>query len=101
MSVSTLRTQPAAVFNQAPAALVVEHVTKRFGAGANQITAVEDMSFHVAPGELVSIIGPSGCGKSTLFNIVGGLIEEYEGRILVKSEPGKFCEFTLEFPVKG
>ena len=47
------------------------------------ITAVEDMSFGVAPGEFVSIIGPSGCGKSTLFNVIGGLLGDYEGRVAV------------------
>jgi NitT/TauT family transport system ATP-binding protein len=39
------------------------------------------VSFDVAPGEFVSLIGPSGCGKSTLFNIIGGLLGDYEGRV--------------------
>ncbi len=38
-----------------------------------------------------------GLGLSICYRIV----QEYDGRILVKTEPGKFCEFTLEFPVKG
>jgi two-component system sensor histidine kinase PhcS len=29
------------------------------------------------------------------------IIQEYDGRISVRTEPGKFCEFTLEFPAKG
>ncbi len=41
------------------------------------------MSFAVAAGEFVSIIGPSGCGKSTLFNIIGGLLGDYDGRVTV------------------
>src|SRR6185312_2602991 len=49
-------------------------------------TAVEDMSFHVAPGEFVSVIGPSGCGKSTLFHIIGGLTGDYQGRVTVEDE---------------
>jgi NitT/TauT family transport system ATP-binding protein len=44
------------------------------------------MSFDVAQGEFVSIIGPSGCGKSTLFNVVGGLLGGYEGRVSVGGE---------------
>ena len=32
------------------------------------------------------MIGPSGCGKSTLFNIIGGLLDEYEGRVSVAGE---------------
>ena len=50
------------------------------------IAAVEDVSFSIAPGEFVSIIGPSGCGKSTLFNIVGGLVGDYEGRVTVAGD---------------
>ena len=50
------------------------------------ITAIDDISFTVAQGEFVSIIGPSGCGKSTLFNIIGGLVGDYEGRVRVAGE---------------
>jgi NitT/TauT family transport system ATP-binding protein len=44
------------------------------------------MSFTVAQGEFVSIIGPSGCGKSTVFNIIGGLVGNYEGRVTVAGD---------------
>jgi NitT/TauT family transport system ATP-binding protein len=37
----------------------------------------------VREGEFVSVIGPSGCGKSTLFNIIGGLIDQFEGTVLI------------------
>jgi NitT/TauT family transport system ATP-binding protein len=63
--------------------LDVERVSKRFVSSEGVITAVDDVSFSIAPGEFVSIIGPSGCGKSTLFNIVGGLIGDYDGRVTV------------------
>jgi NitT/TauT family transport system ATP-binding protein len=70
-----------------PARLLdVERVTKRFITNEGAITAVDDISFSIAPGEFVSIIGPSGCGKSTLFNIIGGLIGDYEGRVTVAGE---------------
>src|SRR5881396_2613860 len=66
--------------------LEVERVTKRFITSEGAITAVDDISFSIAPGEFVSIIGPSGCGKSTLFNIIGGLIGDYEGRVTVAGD---------------
>jgi NitT/TauT family transport system ATP-binding protein len=67
-------------------ALVVDDVVKRFETPEGVVTAVDHMSFDVAPGEFLAIIGPSGCGKSTLFNIIGGLTDGYEGRVAVGGE---------------
>jgi len=69
-----------------PRLLDVNRVTKRFTTAEGTITAVDDVSFGVFSGEFVSIIGPSGCGKSTLFNIIGGLIGDYEGRVGVAGD---------------
>ena len=68
------------------ALLTVEHITKRFTTNEGEILAVDDISLDVAPGEFVSIIGPSGCGKSTLFNVIGGLLGDYDGRVTVAGE---------------
>src|SRR5205807_6661340 len=51
-----------------------------------EVTAVDHMSFEVRAGELLAVIGPSGCGKSTLFNIIGGLLDGYDGRVTVTGE---------------
>ena len=59
---------------------------KRFETPDGVITAVDHISFDVAPGEFLAVIGPSGCGKSTLFNIIGGLLDGYEGRVTVTGE---------------
>jgi len=66
--------------------LDVDRIVKRFHTPDGDVVAVDDVSFSVAAGEFVSIIGPSGCGKSTLFNIVGGLLGDYEGRVTVAGE---------------
>jgi NitT/TauT family transport system ATP-binding protein len=68
------------------AILVVDDIVKRFETPDGVITAVDHVSFTVAPGEFVAVIGPSGCGKSTLFNVIGGLLEGYEGRVTVAGE---------------
>ena len=67
-------------------ALSVEGVSKRFETVDGPLLALDDISFAVEPGEVFSVIGPSGCGKTTLFNIIGGLIEDYEGRVRVDGD---------------
>ncbi|MGA5555169.1 ABC transporter ATP-binding protein [Streptomyces lavendulocolor] len=60
-----------------------ERVTKRYADGT---TAVDDLSFEVAEGELVTLVGPSGCGKTTTMKMVNRLIEPTEGRIFVDGQ---------------
>jgi iron(III) transport system ATP-binding protein len=64
---------------KADGGVVFERVTKRYG----DVTAVDDVSFRVAPGELVTLLGPSGCGKTTTLRMVAGLEPVSSGRILI------------------
>ena len=57
--------------------LEVDGVTKRFGG----LSALNDLSFEVGEGEIVSVIGPNGAGKSTVFNVVTGLYPPDEGDV--------------------
>ncbi len=63
------------------ATLAVSHLTKRYGSGETAVTAVDDVSLAVAPGEIVLIMGPSGSGKSTLLSMLGALLKPTEGTI--------------------
>ncbi|NEA42680.1 betaine/proline/choline family ABC transporter ATP-binding protein [Streptomyces sp. SID11385] len=60
-----------------------EHVSKRYEDGT---TAVDDLSFEVTAGELVTLVGPSGCGKTTTMKMVNRLIEPTAGRIFLDGE---------------
>jgi NitT/TauT family transport system ATP-binding protein len=70
----------------ADAILVVDDIVKRFETPDGALTAVDHVSLDVAPGEFLGVIGPSGCGKSTLFNVMGGLLDGYEGTVRVAGE---------------
>ena len=59
--------------------VVFERVTKKYG----DVTAVDDVSFEVAQGELVTLLGPSGCGKTTTLRMVAGLEAVTSGRVLI------------------
>ena len=77
--------------------LVVERVTKRFGA----LVAVHDVSFGVGRGEIVGIIGPNGAGKSTLIDVVSGFeppsagTVRFDGRPITGLRPSAICRRGL------
>ena len=77
----------AAAPRRAAAKLVVEGVSKRFGAGKDAVPALQPIDLAVAPGEFLAIVGPSGCGKSTLLNIVAGFETATTGRALLDGKP--------------
>jgi NitT/TauT family transport system ATP-binding protein len=66
--------------------LVVDNVAMRFLSAEGDVIALDNISFTVNPGEFLAIIGPSGCGKSTLFNIIGGLLRTFDGKVTVTGE---------------
>lgn len=64
------------------ALLEVEGLGISFGG----VRAVNDVSFVVRPGEIVSIIGPNGAGKTTLFNMISGIYTPGSGRVMLAGE---------------
>jgi branched-chain amino acid transport system ATP-binding protein len=63
--------------------LRVQDLTKRFGG----LVAVNDVSFDVEEGLILSVIGPNGAGKSTLFKLIASFLVPTAGRVLFNGEP--------------
>ena len=60
------------------ALLRAEHITQRFGG----VVAIDDVTLEMNPGEIVGIIGPNGAGKTTYFNVITGMYNPTEGKVL-------------------
>jgi NitT/TauT family transport system ATP-binding protein len=68
------------------AILVVDNIVKQFDTAEGPLVALDHVSLNVRAGEFLAVIGPSGCGKSTLFNVIGGLLDGYQGAVTVGGE---------------
>jgi NitT/TauT family transport system ATP-binding protein len=85
-AVSTSDRAPPSEIAAEPAILAVDDLAMRFTTPDGVLTAVDGVSFTVKPAEFLAVIGPSGCGKTTVFNIIGGLLTGYTGRVAVAGE---------------
>ncbi|MDQ2684134.1 MAG: sugar ABC transporter ATP-binding protein [Chloroflexota bacterium] len=66
-----------------PEMIRLEHITKRFGG----VTALRDVSFSIAKGEIHAIVGENGAGKSTLMKILAGIYQPDSGQVYLRGEP--------------
>ncbi len=65
--------------NYKSGSITFENVVKHYG----NVTAIDNVSFSVTPGNLATLLGPSGCGKTTTLRIIAGLEYPSEGRVLI------------------
>ena len=66
--------------------LRVEHLSKIYGKGENEVRALDDVSFTIEKGQFLAIIGPSGSGKSTLLHILGGVDRPTSGKVFLEGQ---------------
>ena len=64
-------------------AIAVEHFSRTYPAAGGTFTAVDDLSFTVASGEIVGLIGPNGAGKTTTLRSLAGILRPTAGHVLV------------------
>ncbi|MFO7171248.1 MAG: ATP-binding cassette domain-containing protein, partial [Chloroflexota bacterium] len=66
--------------------IAFDRVSKVYQSAAGPVTALQDVTLSVAPGEFISLIGPSGCGKSTLMRLIGDLEQPTSGTVRVREK---------------
>ena len=63
--------------------IVANSISRLYGSGNAQVTAIDDISFEIPKGEKIAILGRSGSGKSTLLNLIAGLDTPSKGTLSV------------------
>lgn len=67
--------------------LVADRIAKTYDDGRQEVHVIEELSFTLNSGEIVSIVGPSGCGKTTLLNVICGLTPPSSGEVKWYGKP--------------
>lgn len=78
--------------------LQVNNISKQFTHKRTQLSALDNVSFAVQPGEFVCLVGPSGCGKSSLLNLISGIEQPSAGNIIVEGKIGFMFQEAALFP---
>lgn len=69
--------------------LVAKNLTKKFDSSAGEFTAVDNLSFSIADGEILGLLGPNGAGKTTTIQMLLGVMEPTDGEIIYFDRPFK------------
>src|SRR5712691_3310444 len=69
--------------NLSTMAIAVEHFSRTYASSTGSFTAVNDLSFAVASGEIVGLIGPNGAGKTTTLRSLAGILRPTSGRVRI------------------
>lgn len=64
----------------------LENVSKVYGAGENELKALDKVNITIRKGESVAVVGPSGCGKSTMLHIIGGVDSPTGGKVCIEGK---------------
>ena len=67
--------------------VAVRALGKSYPVAGGAVDALRHLNLTIQEGECVTLLGPSGCGKSTLLRVIAGLVDGYDGEVLVEGRP--------------
>ena len=78
------------------ALIEISHLTKTYG--GNDIPALEDVNISLESGQIVGLLGTNGSGKTTLIKVLNGLLQSYEGEVLIDGQkPGPYTKSIVSY----
>ena len=66
--------------------LSLMELTKTFGDGSGEVTAVDHINLDIDPGEFITLLGPSGCGKTTTLRMIAGFEDASSGKVMLDGD---------------
>ena len=66
--------------------LSLVELTKTFGDGSGEVTAVDHINLDINPGEFITLLGPSGCGKTTTLRMIAGFEDASSGKVMLDGD---------------
>lgn len=66
--------------------LSLVELTKTFGDGGGEVTAVDHINLDIDPGEFITLLGPSGCGKTTTLRMIAGFEDASSGKVMLDGD---------------
>lgn len=69
-----------------PSIVQLQGLTKTYGKGSTQVTALAEINLDIRNGQFVALVGPSGSGKSTLLNLIGGIDKPNAGTVRIDGQ---------------
>ncbi|ARE86496.1 ABC transporter ATP-binding protein [Clostridium formicaceticum] len=79
----------------------IKNISKTYHTLDGETTALENLSFDVHRGEIVTIVGPSGCGKSTILSIIAGLVKPSSGKVFINGQQTEGPNRSIGYMFQG